>query len=236
MAIFQHLLIPGFRSAARIKQEPGRRNELHFVRYLECSIHKYMVYGRRKGLIAVPLGLIWWITNHRIELLSHSCCLAFQCGELEGLAVLPVVYHTEGNRLLRLLFLGFFGCFVGEYVVEQVEKRRLYRFRLRLLERPQGRLHLSAHFVGGHGVGEAVHLPEVPGDDPRRLLELVLLGVRPPMIAEMLGKRFEHVDSSDEQIISLIFEAVRRAQRVEGPAHPFLASSGLLGYDAKFTV
>lgn len=176
------------------------------------------------------------ITDYRIELLSHNYCLTFQCGELEGLAVLPVVYHAEGNRFPWLLFFGLFGCLVGEYVIEQVEKRRLHRLRLGLLERPQGRLHLGAHLVGGHGVCEAVHLPEVPGNDPCRLLELVLLGARPPAIAEMLDERLEHIDASNKQVVALVLEAVRRAQRVEGPAHPFLASLGLLGHNAKLAV
>ena len=138
-------------------------HHLNLVRDGVRSVKKYVVNLRRIVRI-VPNGiaLIGRVADYRIELLSHSRCLAFQCGELERLAVLPVIYYAEGDRFLRLLFFGLFGCPVRKHVVEYVEKRRLHWLRLGLLERPQGRLHLGAHLVGGHGVGKAVHLPEVP--------------------------------------------------------------------------
>ena len=52
----------------------------------------------------------------------------------------------------------------------------------------------------------------------------------------MLDERLEHIDASNKQVVALVLEAVRRAQRVEGPAHPFLASLGLLGHNAKLAV
>ena len=234
MWIVKHFAIPILRSFPRIKKKTRRRNKLGSLGNLVSLVHEIVVYR----FIARIFNrfLVGRVSNHRIELLSHSCCLTFQCGELEGLAVLPVVYHTEGNCFSRLLFFGLFGCLAGEHIVEQVKKRRLHRLRLRLLERPQGRLHLGAHLVGGHGIGEAVHLPEVPGNDPCRLLELVLLGARPPAIAEMLDERLEHVDSSNEQVVALVLEAICRTQRIEGSTHPLLASLGLLGHDAKLAV
>ena len=198
MTVFQHLLIPRLRRATRIKQEPSRRNKLHFARYFECSIHEFMVYGRREGLITISLGLIWGIADYRVELLFHIDRLTFQYSKFKGLAVLPVVYHAEGNRFLRLLFLVLFGCLIREHVVKQVEKRRLYRLWLGFLERPQSRLHLRTHLVGGHGVGEAVHLPKVPGNDPSRLLNLLLRGIRRPAIAKVLNECLKHVDTCDK--------------------------------------
>ena len=234
MRVVKHLTVPVLGSFPRIKEEACWRNKFGSLGNLVGLVNKIVIY--RLIARAFNCFLVRRIADYRIELLSHSCCLTFQCGELEGLAVLPVVYHTEGNCFSRFLFFGLFGCLVGEYDIEQVEKRRLYRFRLGFLERPQGRFHLGAHLVGGHGVGEAVHLPEVPGYDPCRLFELILLGVRPPAVAEVFCKRLEHVDASDEQVVALVLEAICRTQRIEGSTHPLLASLGLLGHDAKLAV
>ena len=52
----------------------------------------------------------------------------------------------------------------------------------------------------------------------------------------MLGKRLEHVNTRNEEIVALILKAIRRTQRIEGSAHPFLASFGLLGHHAQFAI
>ena len=52
----------------------------------------------------------------------------------------------------------------------------------------------------------------------------------------MLGERLEHVDARDEQIVALVFEAVRRPQRFERMTHPFFAGLGPLGHDTQLAI
>ena len=95
MAIRQHLLIPRLWSFARIKKKAARGNKLGSRGNLVGLVHEIVVYR----LIARSFNrlLVWGVPDYRIELLSHSRCLAFQCGELERLAVLPVIYYAEGE-------------------------------------------------------------------------------------------------------------------------------------------
>ena len=52
----------------------------------------------------------------------------------------------------------------------------------------------------------------------------------------MLSERLEHVDARDEQIVTLVLEAVRRPQSIERAAHPLLAGLGPLGHDTQFAI
>ena len=225
MRIIKHFAIPVLWGLPCIKEKARRCNKLGSLGNLVGLVHEIVVYR----LIARSFNrlLVGRVTDYREELLFHSCCLAFQYGELKGFAVLPVVYHAQGDRFLRLLIFGF------------TEKRTIEQGRLRrlcLLNRSESRNHIHIHLVSGHSVGKAVHLPEVPGYDPGRLLKLILLDIRSPSVAEMLGKRLEHVNARNEEIVALILKAIRRTQRIEGSAHPFLASFGLLGHHAQFAI
>ena len=95
---------------------------------------------------------------------------------------------------------------------------------------------LRAQLVGGHRVGEAVHLPQVPRHHLRRLVELLVGGSLAPARAQVLGEGLQHVDSCDEQVVALVLEGVGCLERRERPLEPFLACLGLLAHHAEFSV
>lgn len=94
----------------------------------------------------------------------------------------------------------------------------------------------NAHLCSGYGVVKTIHLPEVPRNNLGGFIHFGFSGARSPTIHMVFAKRLKNVDARNEKVVALILKAVRRTQRVEGTAYPFLACLGFLGHDAKLPV
>ena len=150
--ICKHLLIPGFGRAAGVEQKPCGSNQLDLLSNLIRRIHELVVDRRCERLVAAALHLVWRVADHCVELAVHI--LAFQRGELESSAGIPILQDAEGRLPFRILVPR--RAPVGERIAEQVEHRRLPNFGFAVAQR---RFHLGGRLDRRHGVREAVHLP-----------------------------------------------------------------------------